>query len=98
MADEVGQFLPQGVAVGIEANTDSVKDAMDNMYDEINKTIKIENSKLNFDVISGDVYNKALLQTPVAIDINADVEMDGTKVGRLLTPVISKTIKTGGGR
>lgn len=97
MEEEVGQYLPQGIAIGIEANTDSVKDAMDSMYDEINKTIKVENSKLGFNVMSGDIYNKTLLQTPVAIDINAPVELDGTKVGRLLTPVVTKTIKTGGG-
>lgn len=29
--DEVGRWIPEGVAVGIEANTDSVTEAMDNM-------------------------------------------------------------------
>lgn len=97
MEDEVGQWLPKGIAVGIDANADSVTDAMDDMYKEMNKTIKMENSKMNFDVISGDVYNKSFFQTPVAINVQADVEMDSQKVGRLVTPAVTKTIKTGGG-
>lgn len=97
MEDEVGQWLPKGIAVAITANTDSVTDAMDDMYNEMNKTIKAENSKLNFDVVSGDVYNKSFFQTPVAIDLNASVEMDSQKVGRLVTPSVTRTIKNGGG-
>ena len=97
MRDQIGQWLPKGIAVGIEANTDSVEDAMDDMYKEIDKTIKMENNKLSFDVISGNVYNKSMLQTPVSIDLNAEVEMDGQKVGRIVTPTVTKTIKNGGG-
>ena len=97
MADAIGQYLPQGIAVGIEANTDSVTKAMDDMYKEMNRTIKVENSKLNFDVLSGNVYNKSFFQTPVAIDLNASVEMDSQKVGRLVTPSVTRTIKNGGG-
>ena len=59
--------------------------------------INIEQSKLQANVETGKVFNTLQNSTPVAIDINADVEMDSTKVGRLVTPVISKTIKTGGG-
>ena len=97
MEDEVGQWLPKGIAIGIDANTDSVTDAMNDMYKEMNRTIKMENSKMNFDVISGDVYNKSFFQTPVAINVQADVEMDSQKVGRLVTPSVTRTIKNGGG-
>ena len=97
MADEVGQWLPKGIAVGIDTNTDSIDDAMEDMYKDMNRTIKMENSKLNFDVLSGDVYNKSFYQTPVSIDLNANVDMDGQKVGRLVAPSVSRTIKTGGG-
>ena len=97
MSDEVGQWIPKGIAVGIDMNTDSVEKAMDNMYKEMDRTIKMENSKLNFDVVSGDVYNKSFFQTPVAIDLNANVEMDSQKVGRLVTPTVTRTIKNGGG-
>lgn len=97
MADEVGQWLPKGIAVGIDTNTDSIDDAMEDMYKEMNRTIKMENSKMNFDVLSGDVYNKSFYQTPVSIDLNANVEMDSQKVGRLVTPSVTRTIKNGGG-
>lgn len=97
MADEVGQWLPKGIAVGIDTNTDSIDDAMEDMYKEMNRTIKMENSKMNFDVVSGNIYNKSFYQTPVSIDLNANVEMDSQKVGRLVTPSVTKTIKNGGG-
>lgn len=97
MRDEVGQWIPKGIAVGIDMNADSIKNSIDDMYKEMNKTIKMENNKLSFDVVSGNVYNKAFLQTPVAIDLNAIVEMDNQKVGRLVTPSVVKTIKTSGG-
>ena len=96
-ADQIGKWLPRGVAVGIDANTDSIEDSINDMYKEMNRTIKMENSKMNFDVVSGDVYNKSFFQTPVAINVNADVEMDSQKVGRLVTPSVTRTIKNGGG-
>ena len=66
------------------------------MYKEIDKAITVENSKLNLNAISGDVYNKAFYTTPVAIDIKADVEMDNERVGRIITPSIAQTFKQGG--
>ena len=96
MADEIGQYIPSGVSVGIEANTDSVLDSIDDMYDQIDKAISVENSKLSLNAISGDVYNKAFFTTPVAIDIKADVEMDNERVGRIITPSIAQTFKQGG--
>lgn len=96
MADEIGQYIPSGVSVGIEANTDSVLDSIDDMYNQIDKAISVENSKLSLNAISGDVYNKAFFTTPVAIDIKADVEMDNERVGRIITPSIAQTFKQGG--
>ena len=97
MADEIGKYIPSGISVGIEANADSVLDSIDDMYDQIDKAISVENSKLSLNAISGDVYNKSFFQTPVAIELNADVEMDSQKVGRLVTPSVTRTIKNGGG-
>lgn len=90
MRDEVGIYLAQGIGVGFEDEIDSVYKSMQNAID-------LEQSKLQANVETGKVFNTLQNSTPVAIDINADVEMDGTRVGRLITPVISKTIKTGGG-
>lgn len=97
MADEIGQWIPKGIAVGIEANIDSVTGSLDDMYKEMNQAIKLENGKMNLNTVSGDVYNKTFFQTPISIDLNAEVEMESQKVGRLVTPSVVKTIKTGGG-
>ena len=90
MRDEVGIYLAQGIGKGFENEIDKV-------YRNMQNAIDLEQSKLQASVETGSVFNTLQNSTPVAIDINADVEMDGTKVGRLITPVISKTIKTGGG-
>ena len=87
MRDEVGQWIPKGLAVGIDMNADSVKNSLNDMYEEMNKTIKIENAKLNFDVISNNAYNKSL-QLPAIIDLSANFEgtvpvelnLDGEKI------------------
>lgn len=97
MADEIGQWIPKGISVGIEANIDSVTGSLDDMYKEMNQAIKLENGKMNLNTVSGDVYNKTFFQTPISIDLNAEVEMESQKVGRLVTPSVVKTIKTGGG-
>lgn len=97
MEEEIGQYIPSGISVGIEANADSVLDSIDDMYNQIDKAISVENSKLSLNAISGDVYNKSFFQTPVAINVKADVEMDSQKVGRLVTPSVTRTIKNGGG-
>ena len=41
MANEIGQFLPKGIAVGIEANTDSVTSAMGDIQKDILSTFDI---------------------------------------------------------
>lgn len=38
MSDQVGQWIPKGIAVGIDANTDSVYNAMKTMQDEISSS------------------------------------------------------------
>lgn len=88
--DEIGKNLALGLGEGFERNIDSVYKSMQNAID-------LEQSKLQANVQTGSVFNTLQNSTPIAIDINAPVELDGTKVGRLLTPVVSKTIKTGGG-
>lgn len=90
MRDEIGIYLAQGIGEGFE-------DELNSVYKSMQNAIDLEQSKLQANVETGKVFNTLQNSTPVAIDINADVEMDGTRVGRLITPVISKTIKTGGG-
>lgn len=90
MRDEIGVFLAEGIGEGFE-------DEIDNVYRSMQNAIDFEQSKLQANVETGKVFNTLQNSTPIAIDINAPVELDGTKVGRLITPVVSKTIKTGGG-
>lgn len=48
---ELGKFLPQGFAVGIEADTDSALNAIENMNDEIinkmNRAVEVETNSIN---------------------------------------------------
>ena len=60
------------------------------------KAINFENAKLQSNVETGKVFNTLANTTPVYINVSADVEMDKTKVGRIVTPVVSETLKTGG--
>lgn len=65
----------------------NIDKVLDDMYKEMNKTIQMENAKLNFDVASNDVYNKSL-QLPAIIDLSANFEgtvpvqlnLDGEKI------------------
>lgn len=88
--DEIGKQLSAGIGVGFE-------DELSNVYRDIQRVIDVEQSKLVASVETGRVFNTIQNSTPVAISVNGNVEMDSTKVGRLITPVVSKTIKTGGG-
>ena len=88
--DQIGKNLALGIGVGFEDN-------LDNVYKSMAKTIDIEQSKLQANVETGKVFNTLANTTPVAISVNADVEMDSQKVGRLVTPSVTRTIKNGGG-
>lgn len=60
---------------------------LDDMYKEMNKTIQMENAKLNFDVMSNNAYNRTM-QLPAIIDLSANFEgtvpvqlnLDGEKI------------------
>ena len=89
MRDEVGKYLAQGMGVGFE-------NELDNVYKDMQKAVDIENGKMQASVQTGKVFNTLANTTPVYIEVSADVEMDKTKVGRIVTPVVSETLKTGG--
>jgi hypothetical protein len=90
MRDEVGKYLAQGMGVGFE-------DELDNVYRDMQKSINFENAKIQANVESGKIFNSIVNSTPVEITLDANVDMDGQKVGRLVAPSVSRTIKTGGG-
>ena len=59
MRDEVGKFLPQGIAVGIEADTDKALDSIDKMndeiYDRMKQAVNMETGKMAFSGTIGSV-------------------------------------------
>jgi hypothetical protein len=69
---------------------------LDNVYKDMQKAIDIENGKMQANVQTGKVFNTLASTTPVYVQVDAEVEMDKTKVGRIITPVVSETLKTGG--
>lgn len=88
--DEVGAMMAEGIDVGFE-------DELSNVYRDMQRAIDVEQGKLVASVETGRVFNTIQNSTPVAININGDVNMDGQKVGRLVTPTVTRTIKNGGG-
>lgn len=42
MADEIGQWIPKGIAVGIEANEDSVSKSMNDLGKTLNKDMRLD--------------------------------------------------------
>lgn len=97
--DEVGRFIPQGVAVGIEADTESALRAIDNMNDDIisemNKAVAYETGSINAKA-SVKSNNSMLNVIQASISIDGSVEIEGQKAGKILTPYITKTLRTGG--
>ena len=97
--DEVGRFIPQGVAVGIEADTESALRAIDNMNDDIisemNKAVAYETGSINAKA-SVKSNNSMLNVIQASISLDGSVEIEGQKAGKILTPYITKTLRTGG--
>ena len=59
MRDEVGQWIPKGIAVGIEANTDSIDNAINEMNDEImdkmTQAVNVETGKMAYSGTNGTI-------------------------------------------
>lgn len=90
MRDVIGKNIVLGIGEGFD-------NEIDKLYNKMQHTIDIENSKLQANVETGKVFNSLVATTPVNVNLNAGVELDGQKVGRLITPEVSRTIKSGGG-
>lgn len=95
---EISKCIPEGVAVGIEANTKMAEDAItkldDSIIEKMKQAVSIETGKINANatIKANNSYN--VIQLNVSFDGN--VSLDGRKVGQVLTPAISKTLKAGG--
>lgn len=98
--EKLSEFIPEGIAIGINKNKgvaiDSMKKMAGSMYSEMERAVNFETGKMQTNVETGKVFNTLANTTPVYVKVDADVEMDKTKVGRIITPVVSETLKTGG--
>lgn len=94
-----GKFIPQGVAVGIEANTDEALKAIDKMDDEImaemNKAVAYETGLINANA-SVKSNNSLLNVINTTFKLDGSFNIDGNKAGRFLAPSITKAMKVGG--
>lgn len=97
--DGIGRFIPQGVAVGIEADTDSALRAIDNMNDgimqEMNRAVLFETGSINASA-SVKSNNSMLNVIKATFNIDGSVDIDGQKAGRIMTPYMTKTLRAGG--
>ena len=97
--DLVGKFIPSGIAVGIEANTDEALKAIDNMNDDImsemNKAVAFETGSINAKA-SVKSNNSMLNVIQATFNLDGSMNVDGQKLGRYVTPFVTKTLKTGG--
>ena len=98
MADEVGRWIPAGIAVGIDANTDSALKSIDEMSNEMIRkmqgAVNLETGRM---VANANIKGNSFLNsTTVNSHVVADVYMDKTKVGQAVTPVVAQTIRKAG--
>ena len=98
MADEVGRWIPAGIAVGIDANTDSALKSIDEMSNEMIRkmqgAVNLETGRM---VANANIKGNSFLNTTtVNSHVVADVYMDRTKVGQAVTPVVAQTIRKAG--
>lgn len=97
--DEIGRFIPAGVAIGVEANTDEALKAIDNMNDDIisemNRAVAFETGSIKAKA-SVKSNNSMLNVIQATFNIDGSIDMDSSKVGRLVAPSVSKTLRTGG--
>ena len=97
--DEVGKFLPKGIAVGIEANTDEALRAIDNMNNDImsemNRAVAFETGSINAKA-SVKSNNSMLNVIKATIKVDGNVDIDGKRAGRYTAPYVMQTIKAGG--
>lgn len=96
---KLGEYLPQGLAVGIEADTDTAIKAIDTMNDEIEKKMQnavyTEMGKMNTNA-TVKANNSLFKVTQIEAKFDGSVDIDGKKAGRILAEPIMKTVKQGG--
>ena len=84
---EIGKFLALGLGEGFDDNINSV-------FKDMKSTVDFETQKLSANLSTTATNNKMLTAN---ITLNqGDIYMDSTKVGRAITPVVTKTLRGAG--
>lgn len=104
---DLGQYLPQGFAVGIDNDSkDAVKSVekmnksvldsfnFDGMYSKMKTAVALQTSRIATSLSTTANVNRSL-NANITVE-GSDIYMDSTKVGRAVTPVISKTLRGAG--
>lgn len=82
--DEIGKMLPQGLAVGIDADTDKALDAINRMdnaiIDKMTKSVDMSKAGIATSGITGTVNQVLSANAKQDVVINNKLELDGEKV------------------
>ena len=88
--DQIGRYLPLGMEEGFD-------DELGKVYSRMQDAINFQQKKLQANVETGRVFNTLQNSTPITMTLNPqDIYLDKQKVGRAITPTISKTLRTAG--
>lgn len=103
----LGKYLPQGFAVGINKESksaikstrklsDAILDnfSLNNMYSKMRNAVALQTSRIATSLYTTANVNKSL-NANITVE-GSDIYMDSTKVGRAVTPIISKTLRGAG--
>lgn len=84
--DKVGKNIALGVGEGFTDNISKV-------YKQMKSAVDFETQKLSANLSTTATSSKILTAN---INLNGSVDMDGNRVGRLVAPAVSKTLRTAG--
>ena len=103
----LGKYLPQGFAEGINKESKSaIKSvqklnnaildnfSLNNMYSKMKNAVALQTSKIATSLSTTANVNRSL-NANITVE-SSDIYMDSTKVGRAVTPTISKTLRGAG--
>ena len=95
---KLGKYLPQGFAIGIEADTDKAVKAIDKMDKEMlqhmTKSVDYSRNKIGISGIYGSINQ--MLNVVNQIKLDGKVELEGKTVGRLTAPYVTQTYRKAG--
>ena len=103
----LGKYLPQGFSVGINKesksaikSTQKLNNAildnfnLNNMYSKMRSAVALQTSRIATNLSTTANVNRSLNAT-ITVE-GSDIYMDSTKVGRAVTPTITRTLKGAG--